>query len=174
MGKSKQLLPYLGRTLVEHAALTALASGAAEVVVVIGAEADAVRSALGSLAAKIVFNEVWAKGMGGSIRVGVQALGPVDSAVICLADQPKITADHIRSLAQRQLETGCEVVASSYDGVLGAPCAFSRALFPKLLSLAGDAGARSLIRESSEVVEVVEFTGGSFDIDTPEDYGSKD
>ena len=30
MGRAKQLLPYLGHTLVEHAARTALASGAAE------------------------------------------------------------------------------------------------------------------------------------------------
>ncbi|AIE86529.1 nucleotidyltransferase family protein [Fimbriimonas ginsengisoli] len=171
LGRPKQLLPYLGRTLVEHAVRTAIASGAAEVVVVLGAEAAAVRERLQGLKVRFVTNRDWQEGMGGSIRAGVAALsGHIEAAVIALADQPRITPDHLRTLAHRIEEAEKTIVASSYDGVLGAPCAFARAEFPRLLALSGDTGARALVRSGSEPVEVVCFDGANVDVDTPADY----
>jgi molybdenum cofactor cytidylyltransferase len=171
LGRPKQLLPYLGRTLVEHAVRTALASGASEVVVVVGAEAGAVRERLRGLKVRVVVNRNWSEGMGGSIRCGVAALGTeVGSAVIALADQPRISPDHLRTLAHCLTETSKSISASSYDGVLGAPCAFSRDEFPRLLTLEGDAGARSLVRGSPDSVVIVEFKGANVDVDTPDDY----
>lgn len=170
LGRPKQLLPYLGRTLVEHAVRTALASGAAEVVVVVGAEAEEIRSRLQGLRVRIIQNRDWAEGMGSSIRCGIAALGPsVSSAVIALADQPRITPDHLRSLASR-LSLGCTIVASSYDGVVGAPCAFASSEFPRLLALSGDVGARFLIRQAGDALATIAFDGANVDVDTPEDY----
>ncbi len=165
MGRAKQLLPYLGHTLVEHAARTAIASGATEVVVVVGAYADEVRQRLRKLKVRVVLNRDWESGMGSSIACGVAALSEaVDTAVIALGDQPRITPAHLRTLGTR----GREIVASSYDGVVGAPCAFARSQFPRLISLTGDQGARSLIR--SENVETIPFEAANIDVDTPEDY----
>lgn len=166
-GRPKQLLPYLGRTLVEHAVRTALASGAAEVVVVVGAEGPEIRRRLQGLRVRIVTNEAWAEGMGGSIAKGVAALGDgIDSTVIALADQPRITPEHLRALAIR---AGTEpIVASSYDGIVGAPCAFGRSQFSRLLALKGEEGARHLIRSSD--VAVIEFAAANVDVDTPSDY----
>lgn len=171
LGRPKQLLPYLGRTLVEHAVRTALASGASQVVVVVGAEADAVRERLKGLKVKIIHNRDWAEGMGGSIRSGVAALDDsIQSVVVALADQPRITPNHLRTLATCLEEVGVPIAASSYDGVVGAPCAFARSEFPKLLALEGDAGARALIRAAGANIETVRFDGANVDIDTPEDY----
>ena len=173
LGRSKQLLPYLGRTLVEHAARTALASGAAEVVVVVGAEASAVREALRGLRVRIVAYPDWALGMGGSIAAGVAALSSdVEAAVVALGDQPRIAPGHLRTLAERIVETGKPIVASSYDGVLGAPCAFARSEFERLRALSGDLGARRLVRSAGGDVESVEFAGANVDIDTPDDYAA--
>src|SRR4051812_45945036 len=92
LGRPKQLLPYLGQTLVEHAVRTAIASGAAQVVVVVGADAEAVRKTLSGLRLRIVENPEWQSGMASSIRCGISALDPgLSSAVIALADQPRIT-----------------------------------------------------------------------------------
>lgn len=170
LGRAKQLLPYLGRTLVEHTARTALASGAAEVVVVVGAEAAAVREALRGLKVRIVLNENWAEGMGGSIARGVAALGEeIDAAVIALGDQPRITPVHLRTLAERVIDSDQSIVASSYDGVLGAPAAFARSEFGRLQGLTGDVGARHLVRNGEEPVEAVFFDGANLDVDTPDD-----
>ena len=169
-GRPKQLLPYLGRTLVEHAARTALASGAAEVVVVAGADADAVREKLRGLRVKVVVNRDWAAGKAGSIRCGIAVLSPETScAVIALCDQSRITPELLRNLAHRQRDSGAPIVASCYDGVLGAPSAFGRELFPQLMSLTGDAGARDLIRQTPHPIETIEFSGGNVEVDLPAD-----
>lgn len=165
-GRPKQLLPYLGRTLVEHAVRTALASGAAEVVVVVGAEGPEIRKRLQGLRVRIVTNEAWTEGMGGSIAKGVAALQTVDAVVVALADQPRITPDHLRSLAEQTAAS--PRVASSYDGILGAPCAFARSEFLALLALKGEMGARHLIRNGE--VAVIEFAAANIDVDTPADY----
>ncbi len=151
LGQPKQLLPYRGITLVEHAARTALDSGANEVVVVTGCEARQVADKLKELALIVAFNLDWAEGMGSSIRCGVSALGAdIACVVISLCDQPRTTQDLLRDLAQRHFKTGAPIVASSYEGVMGAPSrAFGAELFPKLMSLTGDSGARELIRTSS-------------------------
>jgi len=170
LGQPKQLLRYQGKTLVEHAASTALASGAHEVVVVVGAESERVRAVLSSLPIRIVENPDWQEGMGVSIRCGVASLLPDSGCVvIALCDQPKITADHLRHLVESCLESGSAIAASSYAGTLGAPCAFARSMFPNLLALQGDAGARDLIRNSQNQVAVVEFDAGNLDVDTPQD-----
>lgn len=171
LGRPKQLLPYLGKTLVEHAARTALASGATEVIVVVGAHAQEVRAKLAGLPIRVVTNREWEEGMASSIRCGFAALGPeIRCAIVALCDQPRITPGLLRDLVARHVETSSPVVAASYDGVIGAPCAFSRELFPELLALTGDSGARELIRSSPEPVERVEFCGGNVDIDTTDDY----
>ena len=166
--KPKQLLPYLGKTLIEHAARTALASGAREVIVVAGADAPAIREKLKRLPVRLIFNRDWADGIASSIRCGMDALGPeVSCAVISLCDQPRTTPELLRDLARRHFETGSPIVASSYDGVLGAPSAFGSDVFPELKSLKGNAGARDIIRRSTVPVETLEFPAGNVDIAEP-------
>ncbi|RYG27078.1 nucleotidyltransferase family protein [bacterium] len=169
MGKPKQLLPYRGMTLVEHATRTALASGAAEIVVVLGAHADEIRATLAALPVIVVQNPEWQTGMGSSIAHGVAVLRPeIESAVIALADQPKITSEHLHALAAY----ADPVAASLYDGELGAPCAFARSEFPRLLTLQGDQGARRILRGGEVRVQPVLFEPGLLDLDTPEAYAS--
>ena len=167
MGTAKQLLPLRGATLVEHSVQTALASGATQVVVVLGARAEVVRAPLQGFGVTIVENHDWQTGMGSSIACGVGSLGrDVETAVVALVDQPGITPEHLRFLAQRAHPTA----ASLYEGILGAPCAFARSEFPRLLALTGDQGARHLLRSGEIPVEAVPFEGALLDLDTPESY----
>src|SRR5690348_4030085 len=68
MGRPKQLLDYRGRPLLRHSVEQALGSACRPVMVVLGAEADACRAAIGDLPVEIVVNADWAEGMGSSIR----------------------------------------------------------------------------------------------------------
>lgn len=169
MGGTKGLLPYRGGTLVSHSAETALASGASDVTIVLGAEAERIRTALGDLPVRTIVNTAWSEGMGSSIRTGVAALNPeAEAVVIALADQPLITSDHLRHLVEGLNCT--PIVASSYDGVLGAPCAFRSEEFERLLALRGDAGARTLLRGGEASVSSIAFQEANLDIDTPAAY----
>ena len=165
-GRPKQLLPYLGRTLIEHVTRTAIASGASEVVVVLGPNSQEIQPKLIGLPVRIVVNRDWHEGLSSSIRCGVGALGTdIQSAVIALGDQACVTPDLFRDLAQRQLETGAPIVASSYDGIVGAPSSFHRSMFPELMALNGIGGARELIRQSSILVETIEFSAGNVSVE---------
>jgi|GEM_PF-455430 len=170
--RPKQLLPYLGRTLVEHAARTALASGACEVVVVAGEHAPEIRCLLARLPVRVVQNREWAEGISSSIRTGLAGLrSDASAAIIALCDQPTITAAHLRALGERVLTGDTPIVASSYEGVLGAPAAFSQEMFPRLLELNGPAGARHLIRSADVHVQAITFEGANEEVEIADSFG---
>lgn len=93
----KALLPYRGRPLLDHIVRTALASRLAEVIVVLGHEADRVRRVLGEDArVRAVVNGDYALGRSTSIRAGLAAAGAAaPGALFLLGDQPLMTVDLI-------------------------------------------------------------------------------
>jgi molybdenum cofactor cytidylyltransferase len=162
-GRPLPLRLYRGRTLVEHAVRTALDSGASEVVVVVGEHAAEIRRAVRHLPVRVIENREWREGMASSIRTGISGLSSnCDAAILCLCDRVKVTADHLRALGERALAPdGPPIVASLYEGVLGAPAAFARSQIPRLLELTGEQGARRLIRDGATQVEAIEFVGAN-------------
>ena len=171
LGAPKQLLSFNGQTLLRRVALAALESVCQPVVVVLGSRAETCEKHLAPFELDIVVNKDWEKGMGTSIRAGIEKLlktdERADGAVITLCDQPFVSCEIINRLAETFYQTGAPVVASAYAGTRGTPALFSRTLFPDLMNLKG--GAKELIgRYSSETVSI-EFPEGEIDIDTMED-----
>ena len=178
LGRPKQLLVHEGKTLVRRAAEAAVAAKCGPVVVVLGAEAEAVTAELAGLPLRTVHNADWSTGMGSSLRVGLKVLdaeepagagAAVDAALVMLCDQLRVDAEHLRVLVEAFTRTRAAIVASGYEGTRGVPALFSCALFPELEALAPDQGARGVIsREPSRVVEVA-LAGGGEDVDTAKD-----
>lgn len=173
MGRAKQLLPVRGVPLVRHAALAALAAPVAPVVVVLGAHADEVRPALAGLALHLVVNPDWAEGLGSSVRTGlaaVLALAPqVDAVMVALADQPGVTPAHLAALLARHRRWPGGIVATEGAGMAGPPVVFGAKWFARLGAVAGDTGARELLRSEAAAVARVALAGAA-DLDTPDDY----
>jgi len=178
LGRPKQLLVHGGKTLVRRAAEAAVAAQCGPVVVVLGAQAQAVATELAGLPVHTVHNAAWEQGMGSSLRVGLRALdtaapagagSAVEAALVMLCDQLRVESGHLRALVESFTRTRASIVASGYEGARGVPALFSRALFPELEALAPDQGARGVIaRDPSRVVEVA-LTGGGEDVDTAAD-----
>jgi molybdenum cofactor cytidylyltransferase len=176
MGRIKQLLPYRGRTLVEHAIHQARFAGFAPVVVVLGAQAEAVGEAVRRTSAESVVNENWESGMGSSIVAGVARmleLAPkVEGIAVLLADQPYISAGHLAGMS-RVFDSRTEpILAASYAGTLGVPALFRNTMFAKLQKLKPDAGARSLLRQEDSRVYGFELPEAATDVDTPEEFAN--
>ncbi len=174
LGQPKQLLPYRGRTLLRHAAETALLSLCRPVVVVLGAQPDRLRSELTGLEVLIADNPAWEQGMGTSIRAGLAALGtsaPEGAGVVLmLCDQPLIAPASLDALIQSHLDTGSPLVASEYGGTRGVPAFFSRALFAELRALPDAQGAKPILaRHASETI-ALPLPAGVWDVDTAADY----
>lgn len=176
MGKLKQLLPYGKRTFVAHAVQQAIDAGFAPVVVVVGAEALAVRAAVAAQPVEIAQNERWQLGMGSSIAVGMQRLQEESAhsaaVAILLADQPLVTADHLGQMRRLLYVERPPIVAAEYNGTLGVPALFRRELFVTLAGLPPEAGARHLLRESGFPVTAFPLPEAAMDIDTPEDFAA--
>jgi molybdenum cofactor cytidylyltransferase len=174
MGQLKQLLPYRGATLVEHAVKQALAAELDPLIVVIGAQAPLLRSALAAQPVTIVENTNWASGMGSSIAAGVQFLAALHSQsaalAILLADQPRVEAGHLHGMQALLDKSRADIIAAEYAGTLGVPAFFQASLFPTLAALDPAAGARSILHDARWRVEPFSLPEAAFDIDTPADF----
>jgi molybdenum cofactor cytidylyltransferase len=169
MGQLKQLLPYRGKTLVEHAVEQALAAAFDPLIVVVGAEAESVRAALSAQPVLVVENSTWHLGMGSSIAAGVGALRDTQTVAILLADQPLVESRHLREMQALLNVIDAPAVAAQYKGTLGVPALFKRELFEALRSLDPAAGARGLLRARATPFPLAE---AAMDIDTPEDLAA--
>ena len=174
LGKAKQLLPFGDKTLLEHAADVALSSGLRPVIVVLGSGREQAEEKLAGLDLRLVNNEGWEEGMASSIRCGiselVQHFPQMEGTVIMVCDQPFVSPALLNHMLMSQHESGKPVVAASYEGITGTPVLFHQRLFPFLMELKGDQGARKLLMQHPEWIEKISFPEGKLDIDTESDY----
>lgn len=173
MGQHKLLLPLLGKPLVLHTVENALAAGCAEVLVVVGYQADAVRRLLTDYPVRVIENPAYAQGQSTSMRAGIAALAPqIEAAMILLADQPLVNPAMLQRLMQAWQDTAQPIVAPYYAGQRGNPVLFARALFPELLSVTGDQGGREVLQRHAQQVESVQIAdiAAAQDLDTWQEY----
>jgi CTP:molybdopterin cytidylyltransferase MocA/carbon monoxide dehydrogenase subunit G len=168
-GGTKQLALLDGKPLVRHAVQAAREAGIADVVVVVGHDAEAVASAAGT-DASIVANPRHAEGQSTSLVAGLDALGDdVDAAVILLADQPGITTEMIRDLVETASSRREPIVRLRFvDGP--GPALLRRSVWDDVRTLEGDTGARELVeRRPNLMFEAFVATAAPSDVDTPAD-----
>jgi molybdenum cofactor cytidylyltransferase len=171
LGEPKQLLLENGQPLVRRMAQMAIDFNAGPIVVVTGANAEAVTEALHDLRVRHVLNPNWETGMAGSLKIGVETLEKTfpEAILVLLTDQPYVTRALLEKLTEQATSTHKAIIASQYGDVLGVPILFRPAFFDALKSLSGDTGARQLVRNHPDDVASVPFEQGDVDLDTPED-----
>jgi len=173
-GANKLTLEFEGVPIIARVVDAALASTAADVVVVTGNAAESVAAALDARAVRRVHNADYAAGLGTSIALGVAAL-PADAAcaLICLGDLPRLRAEHfdavLRAFDPARGRTLCVPV---HEGKRGHPVLFGAQHFDELRALDADTGAREILeRHPDSIYEVpMDDPAITLDIDTPEDW----
>lgn len=174
LGRPKQLLRYKDETLLQHTLREALSSHAELVVIVLGAGADVLQKEINADRAHVVINNEWQEGMASSIRAGVEEISKVypsiKGLILLVCDQPYIQAGLLNQLITAHQKTSKRIVACSYGNTYGPPVLFHQSLFPELLQLEGDTGARRIVQQHIDDVEVIPFSKGIVDIDTQADY----
>lgn len=174
MGRPKQLLPYNGKSLLEHAIDTANDSDANPVIVVLGANGVLIEKQIDEKKVHIAENKEWKEGMSSSIRCGLNTLINIapssDAVILMVCDQPYVSASLLNDLIAAQKKTGNPIVTSQYENAFGPPALFYKTIFPELLELKGEAGARKIVERHSNDTTTVLFTLGNIDIDTEADY----
>lgn len=179
MGQAKQLLRYEGETLLRRSVRSALESRCRPIIVVLGAEVDALRDEVADTEAQVVINESWSEGMSSSIRCGLAALeaatsGQAQAAILLLCDQPFVRTTVINRLLETYHLRHSLLVASEYESkgerTRGVPALFSRSLFSDLMDLRGAEGAKRIIARHDSEAAIISVPEAAFDIDTPDEY----
>lgn len=173
LGRPKQLLAHRGKTLLQHAIDSAKGTDAEQVLVVLGSGKEVVQNQIDDKGIATIENPNWESGLASSIKAGVNALitSPnIDAVILMVCDQPFADASILKSLLAKQTESGNAIIGCTYDDTKGIPALFHSSLFPDLLTLKGDTGAKKLFDKYKEVTSFVSFKQGGIDIDTSKDY----
>ncbi|MGE0499978.1 MAG: NTP transferase domain-containing protein [Rhizobiaceae bacterium] len=170
-GPNKLLARFDGEPLVRRTVSRVLESRAAKVTVVTGHQSERIQEALVGLKVAFAHNADFATGLSSSIRTGVAALpASATGVLVVLGDMPAVTTADLDRMIEGFHEAGdTAVVRATHAGKRGNPVILPRSLFPALVRLEGDTGARHLVEaEGQTVVDVELGEAASADVDTPE------
>lgn len=159
-GQPKAPVVVNGERLVDHAVQCLREAGCDPVIVVLGAWVGDVPDAV------VVINELWADGMGSSLRAGLDALEATaaEAVVVTLVDLPGLTSQAVA----RIVSADGDIVVATYRTERGHPVRFARRHWPAVRGAAsGDAGARSFLSGRNDIVFVdVSDVASGEDLDT--------
>lgn len=130
---------------------------------------------LEQLGIKVVVNKQAKRGLGSSIACGVRASQDATGWLIALADMPYIKSQTIIQLGKR-LQDGASIIAPQYKQQRGHPVGFSQHYKDELTALDGDVGARHIIQNHQDKLELLECddSGVITDIDHLSDIQDQD
>lgn len=175
MGAIKALVPIEGEPALTVVLKTIESAGLRCPVVVLGRDAEAIRSSVDLADCQIVINNHPERGLSGSMKLALSVVGDTDSGILTFhADMPYLSVSTVRALLDA-IGKGVLLAAPFHGSVRGFPVYFARGLLDELnRSLQGDSGGRQFIAQhSKQLVHVpVEDPGCIFDIDRPSDLSA--
>lgn len=175
-GFPKPLLWVDGERFVERLVGAYREAGIADVVVVVGYEADEVLARADLEGATVRRNDRYEEGMLSSVRVGVGAARDLGAVGLFLSpvDYPLIPPGVLETLADafEGPHADADVVHPVVDGDRGHPPLFAASTFDALLEAPDDEGARAVVyADDTDTRDVPIGDDRIFvDIDTPEEY----
>ena len=169
MGSPKALLRYGSETFLDTliALFTARCS---PVVVVLGAAADEIRTALEGNLATVVLNPHYLRGQTTSMQCGLRAVPPdAEGVVFTLVDHPAVTPATLDALLAPPRPL---LRVPRYQGRRGHPVWFSAELIPEFLALPETGAARDVVHGHAGQTEFLDLAdpGIVADIDDPAAY----
>jgi molybdenum cofactor cytidylyltransferase len=174
MGRTKALLPLPGGApALARVAAACRGGGCDPLLVVAGADADAVGAAARAAGATVVENGAWQRGRSTSVKAALPHLPPGAAGMLLFpVDHPLVGAPVVLSLLEAfAAHPEAEVVVPVHGGRRGHPVVLAARLFPEIASLGDDQPLREVVRRPGRrVVELpVETDSVLRNIDRPED-----
>jgi molybdenum cofactor cytidylyltransferase len=172
MGTPKALLPYRGKTFLEHLIEVTRHPRVGVTRIVLGAGADNIREKLRLDPASIALNSDWAQGQLSSIQAAVRSLpsGATEGLILCPVDHPMVSAKLVAQLIGEFDSSGKTIVLPTFHGRRGHPLIFRANVYEELLEAPAEVGARQVVwSHSAEVLEVpTEEEGVTLNLNDPE------
>jgi molybdenum cofactor cytidylyltransferase len=177
--RNKLFLPWGKSVILEVVVSRVLASRATGTAVVAGHQADRVSRFLKKFPCPVVVNPDYRSGMGSSLVAGldywVSRPGfPTEAGfLIVLGDQPSVSTAVIDRVIEAYRDSEAEIVVPVFRGRRGHPPVFHRRLSDEIREVAGQFGAREVLRRHPEKILPVEVEAEGIldDVDTLESWG---
>ncbi|WP_371321677.1 nucleotidyltransferase family protein [Robertmurraya korlensis] len=175
MGTAKMLLPYRGKSILQHVIDQGLGSSLSGISVVINPDVPGLYQDVSVTGVnQILINDQASDGMSSSFKLGLRSIpNHIKAVVFLLGDQPLLTSDEINKVIKDYYwqKDRPLIVQASYQGEKGHPVLFDRKLFPYLFDAKGDEGGRSVLKKFQKDVFYSEMGKKQIqDIDTLVDY----
>ena len=169
-GGDKLLATLSDGSIVVDRSLAALASAVDGVVAVVRSRDEALAARLRAGGARVTSCPDAERGMGASLAWAVRAVPVARGWIVALGDMPWVESATITRIAAA-IRDGALIAAPVHRDVRGNPVGFAAALYPALVVLDGDRGARDLIasRAADATAIEVDDPGVLRDVDTRED-----
>lgn len=172
-GQCLKLLARMGdgKTMVRRVCETAL-SVLDEVLLVCDVHEQLLRQELSDLPIQFVQAPDAIRGMGVSLKAGIQAGKPQYGYVVLLADMPWVRPSTVAAVAQA-VQDGVGIVRPVLDAQPGNPIGFGLQWRQQLLELSDEQGARGLLQANKDQTLFVPLLDEGIlrDVDTPSDLG---
>lgn len=173
LGHPKQLVNYKGKSLLQNTIDCIDHFEFNPSVVLLGANKDEILTKINSHSSSIFINNDWPEGIASSIRFGLEKSQELNRSMkqilYLLSDQPYVSGTIIQSLIDKHSLGNQMITACTYNNNIGVPAIFDKSLFPELMRLKGDAGAKKIMMRHRKNVQTIPFDGGGFDVDTKDD-----
>jgi molybdenum cofactor cytidylyltransferase len=173
MGSFKQLLPLSGKSFVRCCVDNLLASKVSEVIVVTGHQESLIREELAGRPVKLAHNTDYRRGMGSSVKRGLEAVSTnSDAVLVALVDQPQIAPDIIDKVIDAYEAERPLIAIPAYHGRNGHPIILDMRLRDEIAGMDPELGLRQVVHAHAAGVATVaiETEAVLIDFDYPEDY----
>jgi molybdenum cofactor cytidylyltransferase len=160
------------RPMLQHVLDLAASLPLAPVVVVLGTDAEELRTACRWRGELVVANPRPDDGLSASVRLGLAELAgtPAQRALMLLGDQPWLRVAQVEPLLAAA--TNSPLVIPRFHGMPGAPVLVDRSAWPLAAQLHGDRGFSQLFDGRPGLVTYVDVPGANPDVDTLSDLGT--
>jgi molybdenum cofactor cytidylyltransferase len=144
LGRPKQRLQRDGETLLRRALRVAAETSPRRLLLVLGAEREALAAGIGDIDCEIVDSPDWEEGLASSLRAVHARLRDSTGRVLLLGcDQPALEVSHLDALIAGAVGASSGCAATGYGARLGLPAVVTRALLAHSGELHGDHGLRA-------------------------------
>jgi len=172
MGSPKALLPYRGKTFLEHLVEVTRHPRVGATCVVLGPHIEPIRQLLLGSAARVVVNAEWQQGQLSSIQTAIRSLSAdrTEGLILCPVDHPLISKTLIASLIEAFDASGKAIALPTFRGRRGHPVIFRSTLYEELLTASAQVGARQVVwAHAGDIVELsTEEEGVVLNLNDPE------
>ncbi|QAT16499.1 CTP:molybdopterin cytidylyltransferase [Candidatus Velamenicoccus archaeovorus] len=140
-GSPKPLTRLHSRPLISFLSEQLLKTQLGEILVVLGADADAIRPCVcRDPRIKCIFNESFTRGQTSSFKKGLTAVSADTEGVLLLpADTPFVLPETIDTIVETFLKNPFPILVPTYKGRGGHPPVFSKTLFAEFAKLSDEA-----------------------------------